>query len=98
MPIKFTRQSDGSYLESGDFKVGTRTVQMFYDGVSKTIRDSDAKERLAYMREAIKQPQFLKAHEYELREVKVDSAELVARRVLQLVKARQARGKRNDSE
>lgn len=88
MPIVFTRQSDGSYVESGDFQIGTRTVGLWINGQRAIGNlEHNAKERLSMLRESLGRGP-VTAKTYELREIRVDPAELVERRTAQLVKAR----------
>lgn len=89
MPIKFTRQPDGTYAESGDFTIGTRTVGVWIDGVRAIgSLEHNAKDRLSKMREHMKTPHILRAQEYELREIRVDAPEVIEKRTAALVKAR----------
>lgn len=88
MPIKFTRQANESFVESGDLRVGTRTVTTLVNGKPSIAPPRNAKEQLKFIREALLKGISVPAQTYELREADVDAPELVARRTAQLVKAR----------
>lgn len=87
MSIKFTKQEDGSFKESGDFLVGTRTVRLYVDGTSRIGVLRSAKEYLKTMRDMLGSGT-CPAQEYELREMEVTPPNIIAQRVAQLVKAR----------
>lgn len=90
MSIKFTKQPDGGFLESGDLPVGTKTVQVYIDGkVPEAGAARPAKEKLRQLREMIAaHDPAMNRQVYELRPVAVTDPALIAKRTAQLVKAR----------
>jgi len=91
--IKFTRAPDGTFVESGDLPVGTRTVLVYIDGVRPAASaPRQAKDHVKMIRELVQMsPQHMPGQVYELRELDITPPAILASRTAQLIKARKAK-------
>jgi len=91
MPIKFTRQTDGTFLQTGDLPLGTRTVRLFIDGVKPLCGIPRRAKEYRQELEELLTHSVTRGNVYELQPVDVESPELIAKKTAQLVKARKAK-------
>ena len=97
--VKFTKQPDGTFIQSGELPKGTRTVKLYMDGQPDPMgATNNAKDMLAILVDlTTTRPAKCPKSVYELRPVVVDSPEVIAVRTVNLAKARAARKAKKDA-